>query len=259
MPLSAEEIMTYFPMHLKWYPIAVRLHSHGWTASNICHYIYWSRELKQKSTLERTRVQHMLARAGDHYKEKNPGTFKPEAIPANPSLTERTATSRLSPAAIHNYYLVDLAEGVKHHPEDRGRLGLTHAIEHACANGNNTVLLSQAHEYVVEHALFDITAEYDCNVEDLPARQRVHTKVSAYFSNLFGVSGASRGQRKVKETNAGNFSFTETSEGDETNAKTSEDMDANKRPLELSSREDPGSGTQDGADSGKNNNSYEEE
>ncbi|KAJ4353597.1 uncharacterized protein N0V89_005327 [Didymosphaeria variabile] len=251
MPLSVEEILTYFPLHLKWYSIAARLHSHGWAAMAICYYIYWSRELEQKLTLERTRVQHMLGRALEHYKEMDLALLDPNAISANPSQMKSTATAALAPTRFHDYYLADLAEGVKHHPEGRGRQGLTHAIEHARANGNDTVLLSQAHDYVVKHNLLDVTAEYDCNAEDRLAHPRVYTKTSAYFNKLVDVSGASSGEPKTKDIKVEVIDLTGTDEDDELNAETSEEIHANEKLPKLSNSEKAGSSVKVDAETGK--------
>jgi hypothetical protein len=114
IPLSIEELMTYFPLHLWWDGMAVRCYNHNWSdPQNICDYIYWSRQLKHSLSLEPEIVLEQLE-AAMSYGNKD-SDVNMIAILASPS---EFAGRRMDPlVALHDYCLVDLAEGVHHHPE----------------------------------------------------------------------------------------------------------------------------------------------
>lgn len=178
IPLSIEEIMTYFPLATKFFEIDLRYKTHGWGEPKIRNYIYWSRELTHRLALSRTTMHHAISK-GMKYYEKNPGLLDPTTLSATPSRTDMTKDSDMR--SLHDLPLVDLAKGVKHHPEGVGRQGLTHAIEHALQNGHDTVMLSEVREYVLRHGIFDIEAPYDCAAADKAALKRVDQKAQEYY------------------------------------------------------------------------------
>lgn len=203
IPLSLEELLTYFPFSLKFHEVAFRLHTHGCSHTDIRNYIYWSRQLKHRLAVSRDSILKWSKRAKEYYKE-NPGLSNENSLSAIPSRTDRRDHSmpgkqrkRTPLAHIHDYRLIDLARGVKHHPEGEGRQGLTHAIELAQINGHDTVMLSGVREYILKHSLFVIDAPYDCATEDKATMERVHAKAKAYYEA--NVVVASQGNADIND------------------------------------------------------------
>lgn len=168
LPISIEEVLTYFPLHTEWRLIGARLQAHSWTAQRCIEYIYWSRQLQHEQTLLRTKLQYHFKVGLGFYNTKADASVS--AIPVDMDNTKGKQKKAFNKD--HDYYLVDLAEGVAVHPEGRGKQALTRAILHARANGDTKVKLSEVREYVKANIPFLIPDDYNCRKEDFAARER---------------------------------------------------------------------------------------
>jgi len=99
-------------------------------------------------------------------------------------MSKEKGTSR-QPYQEFDYYLADLAEGVKKHPQGQGAQALTHAILHALRIHDKQALLSTTAEYVGSNHLFDIPEVYHCEQEDRNALRRLGTQAEDYYKNKF--------------------------------------------------------------------------
>lgn len=190
-PVSAEELLTYFPLSTRWYSVIVRLFAHNWKGSAIHHYIYWSHGLTLPTTINITTLSKKHGKAQE-WCDENPTESPIQAKPSD----FRPEIGRKYDKDLHDYYLVDLAEGVVNHPP-RGALALTHAVQHAVKNGHDKVLLSGVRKYVEREKLFDIVAlenTYDVRKDDMAAKV-FHEKATQEYCRMI------RDDRKMEDGN----------------------------------------------------------
>lgn len=226
------------------------------------NYVYWSRDLKDKQAFELAEISRWLIRGMNHFEAKT-RDLKVDEIDANPSKMKSNATTSLVANGLHDCKLVDLAEGVKYHPQGRGRQGLTHAIEHAVKNRNKEVLLSETRGYVEMYNLFDVKAGYNCAAEDWAARERVQWKTKAYFKNLSNSAGTPRGEPqgafKERQDDMEIIDLTKEPEDEKMDAETSDHTLAEQVSLQLGDRIDAASGIDAGVETDKDNGTNDEE
>ncbi|KAF2998926.1 hypothetical protein E8E13_006204 [Curvularia kusanoi] len=138
----------YFPDHTLWREVAQRLRR-SWMAQSISSYIIWSRTIRIRNALERTRVHHRL-NAGD---EENCKTHSTTVAGSMENISSVAGVKDLEP---HDMFVCDLAEGVRHHPTGKGAQLLTRVIQHALKNEdpyNRKLKLSEVAGYAKKHSI----------------------------------------------------------------------------------------------------------
>lgn len=143
----------------------------------------WSRDLTDIKSLCRTTIQKQFAQADKwlqhntyNANEMNP-SHMPNAMGGGQGQVNRN----------HDYYLIDLAEGISpaKFPQGKGALALTHALVHAMNHGHDQIKLSQVRAYVRQHQLFDLGKQHDASVEDEAALARSKPHFEEYHNRVF--------------------------------------------------------------------------
>ncbi|KAF2788978.1 hypothetical protein K505DRAFT_254307 [Melanomma pulvis-pyrius CBS 109.77] len=188
--ITAEEILSFFPLHTLWREIMVRLSINSWSAAQIVEFIYYSRQLKDDNCIQRTTVQHQKQTAmrwrAESGRINNP-------IPYALGGIDTARGSHISNRELIDYYIVDLANGGEdaltkcyRFPLGEGEGALTRAIRHALLHNHNWIRLSQVEQYVQDfglgHNLPTINAQQDLN-----ANTRTRADNSRYWKKHFGM------------------------------------------------------------------------
>ncbi|PSN70803.1 hypothetical protein BS50DRAFT_584387 [Corynespora cassiicola Philippines] len=167
-PMSAEEILTYFPLHTSWREVLLRLIK-SWTAVEIVRFIVYVYDLKDRDTLDRSRLQHAMSRAKNWF-SSNLEYYQP--ISSMKWIAKSNGNVGYD-RELTDYFLFDMADFVKVHPTGRGAQVLTKAIQHARQNNNQSIRLSQLEAYVAEHKLADLVEPLgDTELADEAAKLR---------------------------------------------------------------------------------------
>jgi hypothetical protein len=150
--ISAEELLSFFPQHLKWHDAMYRLVQNGWTATDMAHFMNhargWTNPDAQGFTAN-TLLKWLQAADKDIL-----GAEKSGSTGRNTWKTTCFTTKGWVPCQhsvyreMFDYFLVDLAGGVMHWPEGDGARLLTRAVRHAVIHGNRNVKLSQIQQYL---------------------------------------------------------------------------------------------------------------
>ncbi|PSN70802.1 hypothetical protein BS50DRAFT_584386 [Corynespora cassiicola Philippines] len=171
--ISAEEILTYFPLHIfAWRDVGARLFKH-WGVREIRNFVYHSRDLKDIKTLERSRIYHQMIECVKWYHrlvigdEGNTSTsdrtyeeydddksflddwrFAYQNNRPEMGEIKKVHGNKGSNRELIDYTLFDLGEGVQVHPTGRGAQVLTRAILHCRLHYHNNIRLSELTSYV---------------------------------------------------------------------------------------------------------------
>ncbi|KAF2647401.1 hypothetical protein K491DRAFT_784748 [Lophiostoma macrostomum CBS 122681] len=153
-PITAVEIMTFFPLHAKWHWIHHRLNQNGWTDTHIAHYVMWSRRIKDPLAFQRSTLAKRL-QSTRKWEEQNQMADAPVSKFDMQGIMMDRGLSGIH-TILEDYRLVDLADGVAHMPNGDDRRLLSTVVEHANINGNGDARLSQFQAYVRDHGLNQI-------------------------------------------------------------------------------------------------------
>ncbi|CAI6331152.1 unnamed protein product [Periconia digitata] len=179
-PVSAVELITFFPEHTRWPSVAYRLHEHGWGASAICHMLHYTRDLKSAGCMQRGTMQKRFTFANT-WRRSNSSAV----VSAFPSRMDRSYSGKDREVAHTDYYVVDLAEGVVKFPEDDNARTLTHVVRHAMANSNNFLRLSEVAEYARNNDVFQEEVPYDVAIEDRLAVEELEKEIERHYERKF--------------------------------------------------------------------------
>ncbi|OCK77626.1 hypothetical protein K432DRAFT_115133 [Lepidopterella palustris CBS 459.81] len=142
--ITAEELLTFFPAHLRWFNCTIRLASNGWTQSDMANFVNWSRALLEPNTVRSNTLTHRIRMADEAIYGTRLGVKNRRKNPT----TDFTAASWIKPTRSGgppiDYRLADLADGVVRPPTDRGRRELSMAVEYAMENRHMDLKLSDA-------------------------------------------------------------------------------------------------------------------
>jgi hypothetical protein len=152
--ISAEELLTFFPGHLKWNDAIYRLTQNGWSHNDMVQYINYARGLNLPDNIKSGTIIKYIRDADKVILEQE--KTKITSRPAFSTINFTTKgwvphQNRYQPGI--DYYLVDLADGVVEYPEGDGARLLTRAIELAVTRQENDVRLSGIHEYIRSNLL----------------------------------------------------------------------------------------------------------
>ncbi|PVH97385.1 hypothetical protein DM02DRAFT_631179 [Periconia macrospinosa] len=177
--VTAVELLTYFPKHTIWYGVADRLYRAGWTGDPIVKFVNWSRAYQTHEYISRPIVNYHQNNAQTWFASHPnvPRTAKPS------EMTDRTGGKKNIEA--HDYYLVDLAEGVHQHPTGSDAGCLTRAIAYAREHGDDQVKLSEVSYYIYENQLSG-DALYDFETADRLALERLNPITKDYQIKVLG-------------------------------------------------------------------------
>jgi hypothetical protein len=150
MEISAEEILTFFPGHLKWHDAIFRLAQNGWAPSDMSNYVNFARDLEPPNRMRANTVLK-LVQAADQvilYRQNGSTIGRPSWRTTNFTTNGWVPyTGRYAFGTI-DYFLVDLADGVVNFPEGDGARLLTRAVRLAVAQGHVGVRLSEIQQYI---------------------------------------------------------------------------------------------------------------
>ena len=108
----------------------------------------WSRGIRRQKALERTKLQHRLNEAKYMAFNVHPTT----TVGSMEHVSSESGVANMVP---YDVSVVDLAEGVRHHPTGKGAQ-LLRVIEYALANGNpyeKRLKLSEVLAYAAAHGI----------------------------------------------------------------------------------------------------------
>jgi hypothetical protein len=153
--ITAEELMTFFPGHLKWHDAMYRLLQNGWTRPDMTKFINYARGLTEEEGLKRPTTltwikdadQEILKDGQHKYKDRPP--FKTTGFTTKGWVPHEERYAR----DVVDYFLVDLADGIVNFPDGNGARLLTRAVRTAIARGDTEVKLSQIHHYIRSNLL----------------------------------------------------------------------------------------------------------
>lgn len=150
--ISAEELLSFFPQHLKWHDAIYRLVQNGWTPTDMAQFINHARGLTKpnvKGYAANTLLKWLQAadkailgkeKSGckDRHAWKTTCFTMKGWVPCSHSVSQ----------GLFDYFLVDLASGLLHWPEGDGARLLTRGVRFAVTRGHRDVKLSQIEQYV---------------------------------------------------------------------------------------------------------------
>lgn len=142
--VTAEEVLTFFPLHFRWSGYLERFIRNGWEVSSIANYINWARGLTGDKAFRTSNLQTAVR------------LHELQSIS-----TDRGTESRLSPIhwkpnhrrRIVDILLVDLAEHIANWPTGPGCGTLTKCVLHAVAHPEKELKLSNVDQMVLEHGI----------------------------------------------------------------------------------------------------------
>jgi hypothetical protein len=148
--ITTEELLTFFPDHIKWHDFMFRLAQNGWQPVDMAKYINYSRGLAGPHDVNRNITSQWLRAADKVILGRQPG----DAVERRPWKTTCFTTQGWTPHQGRvdvdplDYFLIDLADGVSNLPQGDGARLLTRAVRHAIAHGHDQVKLGQLKQYV---------------------------------------------------------------------------------------------------------------
>ena len=183
LPITAIEILTYFPLHTIWREILHRLNSAGWAAANIVEFIYWSRGIGCRDAIKRTAIQHQI---GNTKNWATARTIIPAWSCANISTDNGLQGHR---ADLIDFPIINLVDGVLFYPSGRDEGALTKAIQRCRSTNDFTVTLATVGTYITLHHLDWDLAPRDQLVRTADARALVDNgPVSKeYYRKIVGM------------------------------------------------------------------------
>ncbi|KAF2034145.1 hypothetical protein EK21DRAFT_85594 [Setomelanomma holmii] len=148
--ISAEEILAFFPHHLKWSDVIYRLVQNGWSPNDMANYINYTRNLSRKDGKRGNTILKWLQAADKIILGKEKSGFRDRA-----SFNTTCSTAKDWVPYEHpnlqgriDYFLVDLADGLARFPLGDGARLLTRAVRLAVARDDRDVKLSEIHQYI---------------------------------------------------------------------------------------------------------------
>jgi hypothetical protein len=152
--ISAEELLTFFPGHLKWNDAIYRLAQNCWSHNDMVQYINYARGLNLPDNMKSGTIIRYIRDADKVIleQEKSKITSRPAFSTIN-FTTKGWVPHQNRYQTWIDYHLVDLADGVVEYPEGDGARLLTRAIELAVARQDNDVRLSGIHQYIRSNLL----------------------------------------------------------------------------------------------------------
>jgi hypothetical protein len=156
MDLSAEEILTFFPHHLKWHDAIFRLVQNGWSPHDMAKYINYTRGLVSPNDKRGNTVLKWLQSANGAILGKPKQAFSDRGRwpVVGFSAGNWVPYAHRNITSLIDYFLVDLAMDVVHLPGGDGARLLTRAMVFAMKHGHYDVKLSQVRQYIRENLLF---------------------------------------------------------------------------------------------------------
>jgi hypothetical protein len=149
--ITAAEILTFFPNHLKWVDATYRLVQNGWTPAEITSYVNYVRQLSGDAAEKTSHVRELGKKAEKEITGLYTGAYSIRPRFKTINFTAKTwAFPKLlgMDAQPIDYFLVDLADGVVHWPLFSGAHLFTRVIRFAVDRGYRYVRLSQIHDFI---------------------------------------------------------------------------------------------------------------
>lgn len=148
--LGAVEFLTFFPLHIQWPELGLRLYRNGWSSLSIAKATLHARnklspkETKSdKSAVEKRRAanRHQVISNGKYFfndADFTPTKYHNDMTPVT-SYNASTYAPRETSKAVHLFSakLVDIAKGVKEYPKNGDRGIVTKAIAYAVRKGRD--------------------------------------------------------------------------------------------------------------------------
>lgn len=140
--LGAVEMVTFFPLHIRWPELGLRLYRNGWKSLSISKAMLHARDkldYRSDDAVERRKSanRHQVLSNGKYFFQD--GDFTPtsseEMTPVTSyDVSTYTPRDNISTSSLFTAKLVDIAEGVKNFPKGEDRGVVTQAIEYAVRN-----------------------------------------------------------------------------------------------------------------------------
>ncbi|KAH7084317.1 hypothetical protein FB567DRAFT_629840 [Paraphoma chrysanthemicola] len=154
--ISADEILAFFPHHLKWSDVVHRLAQNGASPNEMANYINHTRNLSKANGKRGNTILKWLQGADKVIlrAEKKLG-FRDRKPFRTTCFTAKDWVPYVHPRIkeMIDYFLVDLADGLARYPSGEGARSLTRAVRLAVARGDRYVKLSQIQEYIRRNLL----------------------------------------------------------------------------------------------------------
>lgn len=188
--VSAEELLTFFPYHLKWNDMVYRLAQNGWRPADMAKYINYSRSLQTDQFMTRNAVSYSLIAADAailNRKKGDPRRRKPWKTTCFTTNGWKPHDGRTDIGMI-DYFLVDLAAGVSHFPQGKGARLLTRAVRLAVTRGHDEIRLSDLKRYI--RINFLIFPPLTSMVQQMVVAQHPDTAALLRFRDLLRVASS---------------------------------------------------------------------
>ncbi|KAF2816859.1 uncharacterized protein BDZ99DRAFT_513131 [Mytilinidion resinicola] len=135
LEITAEELLTFFPLHTIWHNGINRLVQNGWSFDTISKFINWARNLQPLPGRGRTSnaLEMQVNRSDDRIhngRRFGRGVARPEGR-IDDLTTARWEIPRRRIYTLQDYLLRDIIKGVAHFPTEEGRRELTMVMEYA--------------------------------------------------------------------------------------------------------------------------------
>ncbi|KAH7072019.1 hypothetical protein BKA63DRAFT_577633 [Paraphoma chrysanthemicola] len=154
--ISADEILAFFPHHLRWPDVVHRLAQNGASPNEMANYMNRTRNLSKANGKRGNTILKWLQTADKAIlrAEKKLG-FRDRKPFRTTCFTAKDWVPYEHPRIKKtiDYFLVDLADGLAQYPSGEGARLLTRAVRLAVARGDRYVKLSQIQEYVRQNLL----------------------------------------------------------------------------------------------------------
>ncbi|KAJ4364596.1 hypothetical protein N0V83_009192 [Neocucurbitaria cava] len=153
--ITVEELLTFFPNHLKWHDAIYRLAQNGWSCGDMAKYINLSRGLLPKGARRGNTILKWLQAADKDILglDRSGSTGRKSWKTTCFTVKGWTPYPNIRGPGVIDYRLVDLADGVAQWPENQGARLLTRAVKHAIMHMNRDVRLSQIQGFIRENLL----------------------------------------------------------------------------------------------------------
>ncbi|KAF2649625.1 hypothetical protein K491DRAFT_721515 [Lophiostoma macrostomum CBS 122681] len=155
--VTAAELLTFFPNHIRWHDYIFRLRQNGWSNKHVAGYLNYARQLSGDDAKKMTWVQQAVREADESIlgfkgTKERPLTNRPAFRTTGFSCVNWTPYPKLqgNDAILVDYYLVDLVDGVVNMPEGNGARLLTRAVRFAVDHNHRYVKMSQIPEFLQE-------------------------------------------------------------------------------------------------------------
>ncbi|KAF2108771.1 hypothetical protein BDV96DRAFT_670336 [Lophiotrema nucula] len=156
--ITTAELLTFFPLHIKWYDYIYRFIQNGWKVNDIAGYINYARQTDKADAI---RANSLIAYQQDAdeaiINNRKQGSKSRPLFKTTCFTTEKWMVpvdkKWNTLLRVCDYFLIDLADGVVNYPQNEHARLLTKAVQHAFEHDHHDVKISGIGAYAQKHGL----------------------------------------------------------------------------------------------------------